>query len=287
MVPNPFTYDCLTLHYPPGSQLIVKMLIEKRYESSTISLVKRLLSPGAVFVDGGANYGLYSMVAAGAVGNSGKVFAFEPVAETYQSLQKNTGTNGFQHIVEPVQAALTERDGPVRLTVNADIIYAASVSLSADEAQGGQRRDSAGVSGEVVEGVTLDSFFASRGWPRCDVIKLDVEGHETAALAGMKEVARRNPQLRLVIEFSPQLLDENQVAAYFEMLQSLGLSRVAVIEDEGLFRLDPCADRQQLVQAALARESQNFNLLCEMERPEGVEVSGLWASTHKVNGQTP
>jgi hypothetical protein len=58
----------------------------------------------------------------------------------------------------------------------------------------------------VVNSITLDSFLADQNWPRVDVVKMNIEGSEGAAIKGMREVARRNPTLKLVMEFNPTAL---------------------------------------------------------------------------------
>jgi hypothetical protein len=51
-----------------------------------------------------------------------------------------------------------------------------------------------------VETTTLDAFFAREGWPPLQLIKMDIEGSEGAALRGMKQLLTRNPHIDLVIE---------------------------------------------------------------------------------------
>src|SRR6266403_313613 len=49
----------------------------------------RMLSPGKTFVDAGANFGIYTMVASKLVGEAGRVIAFEPTAESFEVLRRN------------------------------------------------------------------------------------------------------------------------------------------------------------------------------------------------------
>ena len=46
-----------------------------------MGFMKDYLRPGDNFIDGGANIGLYTILAASLVGNNGKVVAFEPSPE--------------------------------------------------------------------------------------------------------------------------------------------------------------------------------------------------------------
>ena len=140
-----------------------------------IEIVRRLLSQGDVFVDGGANVGLYSLVAATRVGSSGKVIAFEPARETRRALRENVSLSDF-HNVEIRSAALADRAGTLNLTVfEGDA--AALTSFSPGKHEGGHT--------EQVPVVTLDDALAGSK-PR--VIKLDLEGAEHAALVGAKRI---------------------------------------------------------------------------------------------------
>src|SRR6266508_2628239 len=59
------------------------------YEPATAHLVERLLRPGMVFIDVGANIGQYTLVASGSVGMSGRVHAFEPHPAMHDVLGRN------------------------------------------------------------------------------------------------------------------------------------------------------------------------------------------------------
>ena len=56
------------------------------------------MRPGDVFVDVGANIGLYTLIAAHIVGASGRVYAFEPGSETYRRLLSNVQLNQMTNV---------------------------------------------------------------------------------------------------------------------------------------------------------------------------------------------
>ena len=68
------------------------------WEPYETSLVLRLLQPGDVFVDVGANIGYFSVLAASLVGDAGKVFAFEPDPDNFQLLCANAELNGLDEL---------------------------------------------------------------------------------------------------------------------------------------------------------------------------------------------
>ena len=90
------------------------------WEPFETSLVLASLSPGAVFVDVGANIGYFTVLAADRVGDSGAVFAFEPDPENFSLLQANLKLNGVRRQVEAVRAALSEEEGEGGLYLSED-----------------------------------------------------------------------------------------------------------------------------------------------------------------------
>src|SRR6185312_84581 len=86
------------------------------YRDPDLDLVAKLLRPGDVFVDGGANVGLFTLVAANRVGAAGKVIAFEPGRAVRMSLLANVVLNGLAQ-VEVVPFALAAELGEARFRV--------------------------------------------------------------------------------------------------------------------------------------------------------------------------
>src|SRR5205807_1246458 len=67
-------------------------IYQRSYIEPTLTRVLlETLRPGMVFVDAGAHYGYYSLVASEAVGKRGLVLAFEPTRHTFEVLLKNVG----------------------------------------------------------------------------------------------------------------------------------------------------------------------------------------------------
>ena len=75
------------------------------YALLVIEVMKRLLHPGDVFLDVGANIGYLSAVAAGLVGKSGEVHCFEPVPAYFYRLQRLAELNPEYEIVSNARAA--------------------------------------------------------------------------------------------------------------------------------------------------------------------------------------
>ena len=143
----------------------------ERYEAA---LVARLLDPGEVFWDVGANVGYFSLVAAAAVGATGEVVAFEPGAAALERLTENVSLNPYKNI-RIFNLAVADADGEATL-YRADGIADSSASLFSAAA--------GAAGGETCRTVALDGLLQQEGLRPPDFLKLDVEGAELAALQG-------------------------------------------------------------------------------------------------------
>jgi FkbM family methyltransferase len=195
--------DGLVLRLLPKDQLSRAMYSSSTYEPNTLSVLRTLLSAGSIFLDVGANAGVFSVVASRWVTPGGRVYAFEPSAREYARLLDNIQLNGIEGIVTPVRAAMSATPGRAMLRV-ASAQYGGLNTLGTEFPYEGV--DTAGI--EEVEVTTLDAFVERRALPRIDVVKMDIEGAEAAALAGAE---RTLSELRpaLVLELFARSLATN------------------------------------------------------------------------------
>jgi FkbM family methyltransferase len=145
-----------------------------------MAMVLHLLRPGDLFVDVGANLGSYTILAAKVAGAD--VVAFEPHPESYARLMENLTANGVAQRSEAVQAAVGEAPGCLKFTGTGTMAHIA-----------GPDEQAAGCINVPV--VTLDERLGGR---EPTMIKIDVEGYESAVLAGAS-VALCSPRLRVLI----------------------------------------------------------------------------------------
>lgn len=163
------------------------------YELDTARLLRRLLRPGSHFVDGGANLGYFTLLAARWVGRSGRVDAFEPDPANRQRLNAHLRLDRrLAGQVRVHAAALSDRAGMLRLH-HPDPARAnhGQSSLFADLAPGGASVE--------VPLVRLDETLGRTP----DVIKLDVEGAELMALRGAARLLAGPRPPRLIVEHNP------------------------------------------------------------------------------------
>lgn len=136
--------------------------------------LERLLSPGDVFIDVGANVGLYALKAARLVGPTGRVLALEPGAEAYGHLTANLALNTFPW-AEALKVAASDAAGEAVLH---------HVPLGDDPQAFSLIANARAEEGETVETVTLDGLIDRCGLDRVDLLKIDVEGAEPLVVAG-------------------------------------------------------------------------------------------------------
>lgn len=96
-----------------GKEIYVKGLFEK----AEARLALKLLKPGMVFMDIGANLGQYTLLAARPVGMEGHVHSFEPSARMFAELAFNVELNDLSGICRLNNLALSDRDGYAKLSL--------------------------------------------------------------------------------------------------------------------------------------------------------------------------
>jgi FkbM family methyltransferase len=174
----------------------------------------RELRPGITFFDIGANIGFVTMIAARAVGPTGRVVAFEPVPENVAAIKKNLALNGIDW-VDVRQAAIGLESGSASLIVSDVSAFSRFGSVSVPTGA----RETIEVAVE-----SIDELLAAGAIPQPDVIKIDVEGAELQVIEGARQMlGERRPVILCEVH------DCN--AAYVELMGSLGYDAINLDED--------------------------------------------------------
>ena len=87
------------------------------YEPQETTLVRAILRPGMTFVDVGANWGYFTLLAASLVGTTGRVLSLEPDPRLFSILQENVGRSGLDHVT-PLQLAAAHQAGILSLSTS-------------------------------------------------------------------------------------------------------------------------------------------------------------------------
>ncbi len=162
-----------------GSDRIASMLFWRGldgWEPTTIRTFLRLISPGSIVLDIGANSGLFSLLAARR-GPAVAVHAVEPVARVFSLLTSNVALNGASNVTCH-HLACSDRSGPAIMHVPSAEPVPVMASLFAGWCDAAESIE------EQVDCVTVDDMVGTLGVGRVDVIKIDAEGSEDAVLRG-------------------------------------------------------------------------------------------------------
>lgn len=141
------------------------------YEPELIYL-DELLHRGGIFIDVGANLGIYSLAASRIVGDTGHVVAFEPSTQSFPALQENIKRNKLTN-VSAFPLAASQKRGIARLYRGPNPAFN---SLGKDPSWKEETED--------VVTDSLDAFLTRAGVNRVDLIKIDVQGAEELVLRG-------------------------------------------------------------------------------------------------------
>jgi FkbM family methyltransferase len=153
------------------------------FEPNEFAFLDRVLKPGMVFVDVGANDGYYTLFAARRVGPSGRVVAAEPSSRERAHLQRNLGRNGLDN-VSVVPAAIGAASGL------ADLHLAHGVHAGHNTLGSFAHDDVVRASLERVAIEPLDAVIARLGLAQVDFVKIDVEGAEARVITGAAAVLK-------------------------------------------------------------------------------------------------
>ena len=205
-----------------GDSRLCEMLYFDQFEPETRRFLDAYLRSGDVFLDIGANVGLYTIAAARIVGAEGAVHAFEPCSQTFSRLTENVRINALPHVFCH-RLALSDTNAEAQLSIAKDGFDAwNSLGKPYMGEDGGQ---------ETVQTVTLDSFVSQhRLAGRITAMKIDVEGWENQVLAGAEKLLSAPNAPALCVEFTEQAaqLAGSSCNALYQTLERYGITMFTV-----------------------------------------------------------
>ncbi|HKY70327.1 MAG TPA: FkbM family methyltransferase [Nitrospira sp.] len=171
------------------------------FEKDSLSVARRLLKPGAVVLDIGANVGAHTLPLARAVGPNGKVYAFEPTAFAFRKLQRNIELNADVKspiILEQMMLGDSTTQLPDRMYSSWPLTHGSVLH----ERHGGRL-----ICLPAARVSSVDDYVREAGIRQIDLMKIDVDGYESAVLCGAHStLASLRPPI--ILEFAPYVLDE-------------------------------------------------------------------------------
>lgn len=181
------------------------------FEKPECKFVMNFLKPGMVFLDAGANFGQYTLLAAWSVRPAGQVHSFEPNSRMFAELKYNVELNGLAAVCRLNKVALSNKEGIARLSV-----YEPGAEVYGSIGYHRREEGNVNVIGhEEVQTIRLDDYAKGSGLNHIDLIKMDIEGAELLALEGGVQMLSKRDAPAIVVE----LADINTVGFGYQATQ--------------------------------------------------------------------
>lgn len=204
------------------SESIQRCMYLGEFEPEEIKWVQEFLSPGDTFVDVGSNFGYYTMIASGIVGDGGRVIAFDPSVAACMALEDNIRRNAIENTTV-VRMGLGDKVETRELLLRDPTLYSPSFCYDNE-----CKTECVGTS--LIS--TLDGVADSFGIEKIDMIKMDVGGYESAVIRGMDWMLREGKVHRILVEFNGYWLQKvgSNVEELHRLITSYGFELERTIE---------------------------------------------------------
>ena len=190
------------------------------YEPETCSVIKKILRPGMICLDIGAQTGFFTCLMAQQVGVDGQVLAFEPMERSFKLLKLNIDENKWQDRVTLHHVACSDSSGEINVDIASGMVVANKNGH------------------HIIKSLKIDDLQLNH----VDFCKIDIEGHEPGAVRGMETLLRRDDPIVLT-EVNQYWLNQagSSASEYINLLVELGyklfdiekgLSEIKVYESE-------------------------------------------------------
>lgn len=205
------------------------LILSGMYELDVTNFFLNNLKPNSRCLDVGANFGFYTCLM-GRFCHEGKVVGIEPNHHVYELLRDNVFVNGLQEWTTSKHAAVSDSVGTLKLyrrikrSGNTSISEIPEVFLNA---LGEPKSEPF-----QVACLRIDDLLAEFE-NRVDFVKIDVEGAEPLAIRGAQRTILANPQLNIVMEWSPSQIQAAgfNVSEFADDLDTLGLRAFEIRSD--------------------------------------------------------
>ncbi|TRZ81142.1 FkbM family methyltransferase [bacterium] len=165
------------------------------------------LKEGDVVLDIGANIGYYALLESRLVGNSGKVYAVEPVSTNFEILKKNIKLNNRKNM-QVFHLAAGDKNTSLKVYLHRKLNLCSVIRNPSSDYVGE----------ETVDCLTVDSFLEGKDTPQ--LIRMDVEGYEYNILKGM-ELTIKKP-VKILMEIHGNIMTKEKSNVIFNVLRKNG-----------------------------------------------------------------
>jgi FkbM family methyltransferase len=212
-------FDC-TFECDPNDLVQHRLLFFGIWEPNITDIVRRILRPGDVFVDIGANIGYDTLMASRLVGDTGRVISIEASGKTFEALSGHVKRNGAKN-VRLVNNAVSDKDEVIEFFSSLD----GSAGNSSRIKQDGMTMEG------IVHALPLRTILTQEEVSSIRLVKIDIEGGELPVMTQMLDEIEAYPQdMDILLELSP-LNNIDQWNAILSRMRDLGYRIFAVEND--------------------------------------------------------
>ncbi|MFZ1678662.1 MAG: FkbM family methyltransferase [Saprospiraceae bacterium] len=180
---------------PSGTDVMLNKIKSHDSEIRLTKYLTVLLQEGDVFIDIGAHYGYYSLLASVLVGNSGKVFSIEASGSSYADLKENV--DPYKNI-KPLHAAAGDTQGTITFYEYPGP-YAEYNTIVPNAYANEKWFQSVTEKKNTVPILILDDLIRNEQIDKA-ILKIDVEGGESSVLRGLQS-ALKEKKLIIAMEY--------------------------------------------------------------------------------------
>ena len=215
-----------------GRQMLLDLKSEKdywlgTYEPELQAAAEHFIHSDMCVYDVGANIGYITLIAARLNSPNGRVFSFEALPANIERLKQNIILNQLDNRVSIQHAAVVDESQKVTFYMHQ--------SGAMGKAAGSAGRDEKYQQSMQVDGVALDDFIYKEKQPKPDLVKVDIEGGEGMAMAGMRRILKEIRPLFLIELHGQQaarLVWEHLTANGYSLHRMrLGYERILSLQD--------------------------------------------------------
>lgn len=203
-------YRGIPIYVDPRQSVESQIYHRGEYEPLVTDCIDNHMENGMLSMDIGAHVGVHTIPLHQAVGQTGKVIAFEPNPIHFEKLSETIERNDIDNI-ELINVAVSNEAGQFEL-------YEKEGNKGHSTLQ--PHPDFSYEDGIEVEVISIMDFIEDRGLENIDLLKIDIEGKELDVIKGLN--SRLADVSMAIIEIHGRLLDEEAIQEVYDHLNRYG-----------------------------------------------------------------
>jgi FkbM family methyltransferase len=210
---------------------VERRLLSAQYDDAHFDFIEKVVHPGCICFDVGANVGVYSVILSRIVGPNGQVHAFEPVAHIRSRAVRNLMANAARNTTVNASALGAEPGEIEMFQVKEGEFRGGTSSIHATENMKAMGMGAFEKRPVPIE--TIDAYVKRKNIPYLDFIKIDIEGHELDCLRGARDTLT-NMGPMILFEHSQARLKHLAIAEtdFRDLFDAIGYDAFEIVRSE-------------------------------------------------------